>query len=53
MANKKHVFFSVYVCGEERHKTFEVEKKLKRVKRVMINVIVLAKTVVLDVPKEF
>jgi hypothetical protein len=28
-------------------------KKLKRVKRVMVNVISLAKIVVLDVPKEF
>jgi hypothetical protein len=28
-------------------------KELKRVKRVMVNVIALAKIVVLDVPKEF
>jgi hypothetical protein len=51
--NKKHVFFSVYVYGEECQKTLELGKKLKRVKRVMVNVISLAKNVVLDVPKEF
>jgi predicted nucleic acid-binding Zn ribbon protein len=53
MENKKHVFFSVYVCGEECQKTLEVGKKLKRVKRVTTNVISLAKIVVLDVPEEF
>jgi hypothetical protein len=30
-----------------------VGKKVKRVKRVMVNVIALAKIVVLDIPKEF
>jgi uncharacterized protein YlbG (UPF0298 family) len=53
LANKKHVFFLVYVCGEECQKTLEVGKKLNSVKRVTINVISLAKNVVLNIPKEF
>jgi len=38
-ANKKQVFFSVYVYGEECQKTLELGKELKRFKRVMVNVI--------------
>jgi predicted nucleic acid-binding Zn ribbon protein len=53
LVNKKHVFFSVYVCGEECQKTLELRKELKRLKRVMVNVISLAKIVVQDVSKEF
>jgi hypothetical protein len=53
LENKKHVFFSVYVYGEECRKTLEVGKKLNRVKRVKVNVISLAKIFVLDIPKEF
>jgi hypothetical protein len=53
LAKKKHVLFSVYVYGEECHKKLELGKELKRVKRVMLNVISLEKIVVLDVSKEF
>jgi hypothetical protein len=39
-----------YFCAKEWWKILEVGKKVKRVKRVMVNVIALPKNVVLHVP---
>jgi predicted nucleic acid-binding Zn ribbon protein len=39
-----------YFCVEECHRILEVGKKVKRVKRVMVDVISLAKNVALHVP---
>jgi predicted nucleic acid-binding Zn ribbon protein len=42
-----------YFCVKECRKILGVGKKVKRVKRVIVDVIVLAKNVALHVPQKF